>query len=492
MKILTGLLAFVLAFQPIQALALNEPEGQGLQSASVKPESSSVGVQLFMWNWKSIAEECKTELGPAGYDWALVMPPQEHNVGPEWWQQYQPVSYKIESRLGTREDFASMVKSCQQSGVKIIADAVINHMFGFRTAQGWLGGNYTKYNIPDLYSSDDFHPQRREISDWNDVEQVQNHELLGLSDLATEKPNVRKAIAAYLNDLLSLGVYGFRIDAARHIPATDLKEIKALLSTDAYFLNEVAAKSNPEISDYFPVGDVWEFDWVDMMQNTFGFSSRADSLPTLIKGGTLLPSQNVVTMVSNHDTERDGSALNYKNASRFALANIFTMATSYGKPMVYSGYAFDNFDLSPKLDKSGAVVKATCPKTSALPRASYANRSFVCQHRWKSIESMIAWRDAVGTSPETELRSSKGILSIGRGGLGHVAINSTNKTKALKIKTKMPAGKYCDLISGGRNSNIFPRKCLGATVDVDRAGVMSVSTKKLTAVAISIDSKRRF
>jgi alpha-amylase len=160
--------------------------------------------------------------------------------------------------------------------------------------------------------------------------------------------------------------------------------------------------------------------------------------------------------------------------------------------MVYSGYAFDNFDLSPRLDKSGALVKATCPKTSASPRASYANRSFVCQHRWKSIESMIAWRDSVGTSPETELRSSKGILSIGRGGLGHVAINSTNKTKALKIKTKMPAGKYCDLISGGRNANIFPRKCLGATVEVDRAGVMSVSTKKLTAVAISIDSQRRF
>ena len=29
----------------------------------------------------------------------------------EWWASYQPVSYELESRLGTREEFADMVRA---------------------------------------------------------------------------------------------------------------------------------------------------------------------------------------------------------------------------------------------------------------------------------------------------------------------------------------------------------------------------------------------
>ena len=41
-------------------------------------------------------------------------------------------------------------------------------------------------------------------------------------------------ISAYLNDLISIGVSGFRIDAAKHIPAEDLSEIFAKLSKPVY------------------------------------------------------------------------------------------------------------------------------------------------------------------------------------------------------------------------------------------------------------------
>ena len=72
MKKLSLVLALFLAFSPLPAKA-----------ATAQIDSSSVGVQLFMWNWKSVAKECTTELGPAGYDWVLVMPPQEHIDGPQ-------------------------------------------------------------------------------------------------------------------------------------------------------------------------------------------------------------------------------------------------------------------------------------------------------------------------------------------------------------------------------------------------------------------------
>ena len=63
-----------------------------------------VGVQMFLWNFNSIAQECE-HLGVAGIDWALVSPPQEHIPGEQWWVGYQAVSYQLESQLGTQSEF---------------------------------------------------------------------------------------------------------------------------------------------------------------------------------------------------------------------------------------------------------------------------------------------------------------------------------------------------------------------------------------------------
>jgi alpha-amylase len=102
-------------------------------------------VHLFEWHWDDVAEECETWLGPKGkrcrsrrandllifaqgFEAVQVSPAMEHITGPAWWTRYQPVSYKIESRSGNRDQFKSMVKRCAKAGVKIYADAVINHM----------------------------------------------------------------------------------------------------------------------------------------------------------------------------------------------------------------------------------------------------------------------------------------------------------------------------------------------------------------------------
>ena len=40
------------------------------------------------------------------------------------------MSYLLESRSGTREEFVDMVQRCRAQGVNIYVDAVINHMTG--------------------------------------------------------------------------------------------------------------------------------------------------------------------------------------------------------------------------------------------------------------------------------------------------------------------------------------------------------------------------
>ncbi len=185
-----------------------------------------VGVQMFQWTWDALGAECTDTLGPAGYGWVLTSPPQEHVLGSAWWTAYQPVSYLVESRLGTREEFAAMVTACHEAGVEVVADAVLNHMTGKdEPGTGWAGSSYSHYEYPGIWSDEvgDFHhcgvPPADDIASYQDAYQVQSCELVNLADLATGHPEVQERLAAYLGDLLSLGVDGFRLDAAKHIPA---------------------------------------------------------------------------------------------------------------------------------------------------------------------------------------------------------------------------------------------------------------------------------
>lgn len=49
-----------------------------------------------------------------------VSPPQEHPVSlyNSWTERYQPVSYDLESRSGTKAQFVDMVRQCNEVGVR--------------------------------------------------------------------------------------------------------------------------------------------------------------------------------------------------------------------------------------------------------------------------------------------------------------------------------------------------------------------------------------
>ena len=153
----------------------------------------TVMVHLFEWTWPDVALECERFLGPAGYVAVQVSPPQEHLVVEPypWWQRYQPVSYQLVSRSGTRAQFAEMVARCADAGVDVYVDAVINHMTGVGSGTGSAGTEFTHYVYPGLYQPDDFHhcglAPGDDIRNYQDPEQVRRCELLNLADLDTGK-----------------------------------------------------------------------------------------------------------------------------------------------------------------------------------------------------------------------------------------------------------------------------------------------------------------
>jgi glycosidase len=87
-----------------------------------------VGVQLMEWNWKDIGRECEEYLGPAGIDYVHVSPPADHVLGNRAYVKYQPASYSLNSRSGSRQDFYDMVAKCREHNVAIMVDYVANHL----------------------------------------------------------------------------------------------------------------------------------------------------------------------------------------------------------------------------------------------------------------------------------------------------------------------------------------------------------------------------
>jgi alpha-amylase len=444
--------------------------------------SKKVIADLFEWNWNSVASECRNFLGPRGYGYVQVSPPQEHVRGQQWWLAYQPVSYRIESRKGTRAQFQSMVNACHGAGVQVIVDAVVNHMTGQGDpGTGWAGSSYSHYDYPGSYQYQDFHHCGRnngdDIVNYNDRYEVQNCELVNLADLDTGSEYVRGKIAGYLNDLLSLGVDGLRLDASKHMPAGDIAAIKAKLSRSVYVVQEVIYGAGEPIQpgEYVGNGDVHEFRYGKDLGRIF----RHEKLAYLHNFGEpwgYLPTGKANVFVDNHDTQRQGGdVLTYRDNGIYALANAFMLGWPYGSPTVMSSYDFSGSDQGPPSDGSGATNNTTCFS------------GWRCEHRWQVIANMVAFHNAVdGTAVVNWYDDGDNHIAFGRGDKGYLTINDEDvAVSGRRYRSNLPAGRYCDVIHGDYTGN----SCTGAVITVDSGGWFQVNVAAHDAVALHTGAK---
>ncbi|MGG8407713.1 carbohydrate-binding module family 20 domain-containing protein [Streptomyces sp. 12297] len=452
---------------PISALALAALAAAGVQAApqaaAAPPGDKDVTAVLFEWKFASVAKACTDSLGPAGYGYVQVSPPQEHIQGSQWWTSYQPVSYKIAGRLGDRAAFKNMVDTCHAAGVKVVADAVINHMAaGDGTGTG--GSPYTKYNYPGIYSGSDLDDCRATISNYQDRANVQNCELVQLADLDTGEEYVRGRIAGYLNDLLSLGVDGFRVDAVKHMPAADLANIKSRLTNPSVYWKQEAIHGAGEAvspSEYLGTGDVQEFRYARDLKRVFQNENLA-YLKNFGEAWGHMPSGQSAVFVDNHDTERGGDTLTYKDGAAYTLASVFMLAWPYGSPDVHSGYEWTDKDAGPP--NAGTV------------NACYSD-GWKCQHAWREISSMVAFRNAARGQGVTNWWDDGGDrIAFGRGTKAYVAVNHEPAALTRTFQTSLAAGAYCDVQSG-------------TAVTVDSAGRFTATLGAHTALALHVNAR---
>lgn len=460
------------------------------------PEEA-VSVHLFEWTWEDIAQECETVLAPAGYRAVQISPPQEHVIAAEhdfpWWQRYQPVSYQLVSRSGDRAQLATMVQRCRAVGVEVYADAVINHMAAIDTALGSAGTKFTRYDYPGLYKPEDFNVCRQPITNYQDANQVTQCELVSLPDLDTASPYVQDQIADYLEDLTSLGITGFRIDAAKHIRSEDLaailQQVRDRVEPDPFIYQEVIDPGTEAIKkqEYYEIGDVIEFEYGRLLGEAFlnaGDRTLSDLFNFELEAG-LVPSDQAVIFIDNHDKQRGhgggGTYLTYHDGQLHTLAMVFMLAYPYGKPRIMSSYAFDNSEQGPPHEADGRT------RTVYEPDALGCGMEWVCEHRQPVVTAMVAFRAAAAAVPEVTDWWSNGRnqIAFGRGDRGFVIINREETALTHTFQTQLPPGDYCNVLYPTATAS----EVCGQVTTVDKDGQLQVTVEPMTAIALHHEAR---
>nr|A0A096XJN4.1 RecName: Full=Alpha-amylase; AltName: Full=1,4-alpha-D-glucan glucanohydrolase; AltName: Full=AmyHha; Flags: Precursor [Hypothenemus hampei]AHY03307.1 alpha-amylase [Hypothenemus hampei] len=453
-------------------------------------------VHLFGWKWGDIASECENWLRKKGFAGVQISPPSENPIvsGRPWWENYQPVSYDLKNRNGDEDSLSDMIKRCNNVGVRIYADLVVNHMatsIGQGTADhSYDPGSKSYPAVP--YSNENFHASCD--IDYNDAASIRNCELSGLKDLDQSQDYVRGKIVDYMNHLVSLGVAGFRVDAAKHMWPADLAAIFGSvndLNTDffpsgsrAYIYQEVIDTGSDPIDnkDYTGFGSVCEFKYGIQLATCFRGSNPLKYLENWGTGWGLLDGGNTLVFIDNHDTERSsGSYLNYKESRAYKAANAFMLAHPYdGITKIMSSYDFSDNDQSPPSDGDNIL-------SPGFKEDGTCTNGWICQHRWSPIFNMVEFRSVVSGIELTNWWSGGDYqIAFSRGTKGTIAI-SINDSLDSDVPTGLPDGTYCDVISGSLSNG----SCTGKSITVSggKAHISIASDDREAAVAIHANAK---
>ncbi|GGP27316.1 carbohydrate-binding module family 20 domain-containing protein [Silvimonas amylolytica] len=466
-------------------------------SSSFNPAYTSV--QMFHWKWTDIAKECTDFLGPNGYGAVQISPPQASKIAGAWWDMFQPVNYgSLTSRMGNESDLQTMVSTCHAAGVRVYADIVVNQL-SQDSSSAYSATDGSSWNASTLtypqFSTNDFHSlcqiQSSDYGTPGNRNNVMFCRLNNLPDLATESTYVQGVIATYMKKLLSLGVDGFRIDAAKHQQPdalnTILNTVKSsypttLAGESLWVTQEVIPDGNVVRSDYFQNGTLNEFQFTYAIRDTFRNNNGLNlaSLPTVMGspgnwGGTwgFVQPANAVVFVDNWDTERSGTdslnASNYTGATndasgtkRFDLANIFMLAWPYASQVqVMSGYRFTTTDQD---------APTASPYDSSGNAQINVNWDFV--HRWGDIANMVKFRTATNGQGVSNWTTGNGNqIAFSRGAVGFVALNNDTNAWTQSFQTGLPAGTYCNVVHGLATST----GCASDSVTVDGNGYATIT-----------------
>jgi len=465
---------------------------------SIKPENNygledtvNDGKIIQAWNWsyKNATALMKT-VAEQGFTTLQISPPNEikmptkgvavcakpvDGIAPNgWWMFYQPAGFQLneseDNALGTKAEFIEMCQEAKKYGVKIIVDAVINHM-------GTDDDHVGVYDNPSTDPMDHVNPRAAEFepellaakafhspwvnmtykenywdgySDYEIEEDLTQHCTSGLPDLDTSTQLVQDTIYDYFVELIEAGADGFRFDAAKHIETkhdtyfpsdfwedTLQKLRKNYKDVECYAYGEILNKCGDgrPFSEYTELMDVTDSSsyWgiKDAICNN---GNSGNSIPYYPNSN--FTKENVIQWNESHDTYIDGGTSSLTVQQRNKI-----WAVTAARQTI-TGIYFARPD-----DRTGnnrAAIEKICEnillgdanKTSwTLPEVQAVNRFdnfFGDASEYNSVQSKVTL-----------------IERAGEGNYGATLVNLSGTTKSVSLNTYILAdGVYIDSVTG--------------------------------------------
>ncbi|MBW1295417.1 alpha-amylase family glycosyl hydrolase, partial [Aquimarina litoralis] len=177
------------------------------------PNSAEQGAMLHAhtWPFRGI-ENAIPDIAAAGFNSVQVSPVNKTKGSSPWWILYQPCDLNIGNIvLGSEADFRSLCQTAENHGVKIIVDAVLNHVGDNGTPNNWAD------ELDPALKRGEYYHWKGTINNYQNRWQLTQQDLLGLPDWNTQSHEVQQLHVNFLNKCINAGADGFRFDAAKHM-----------------------------------------------------------------------------------------------------------------------------------------------------------------------------------------------------------------------------------------------------------------------------------
>lgn len=408
-------------------------------------------LQCWNWSYKGIKANMQ-KIAEQGFSAVQTSPiqtiketTQNRQMSGSWWVYYQPSNFSIETNsqnaCGTKSEFKAMCDEAHKYGIKVIVDAVLNHLAN-------NGDNTLSPTIPDDI--------RNDSSCWHDIKtnswyasryDITQYCMGGLPDLNTSNTKIQNYAISFLKEAIDAGADGFRFDGAKHIETPVDSGCSSRFWPNVLGAATSYAQSSRGITPYY-YGEV--LDKVTGDSDTGVASKVLSSYTSMMSITTSSASNSIRNSVNSGDA-------NGAKRSDFYLDDGSQAA---GNKSVLWNESHDTYANGSSRGQSDTTLKKTwamvgsraqaCAMYLARP-SSYSNQI--------GTASVTAWGDAevkavnrfknyfVG---KTEYLSSEGSIAYNeRGTEGVVLVNCGGSSTSVSVTAhKMASGTYTDQITG--------------------------------------------
>ena len=417
-------------------------------------------LHAWSWNFPTMAQNMK-KIADAGFTMIQTSPVQQcfdpeggskklfDETGKEgfWYYYYQPIDWKIGNQiLGTRQQMKEMMDSAIKYDIRVIVDVLPNHTaFDIDAVSDDMvrvvGGRHK------LYHSQGLTP----VNDYNDRMQCTLWGSGALPDVNTENPDFQKYYMQFVNELLALGVRGFRYDTAKHIgvhsdpvdEASGVKEndfwdvatgrksvkgVKLALPYDSLFVyGEVLQDRNVPEAEYADYFGQTASGYGHVLREVLSKESAAET--DLSDWRHQSAPEYLTTWVESHDTYCNAHESAGLTDDQIRVGWAFLTARQNGVPLFFSrpmGSTRENYWGDNILGARG-------------------NDEFF----HPEVVAVNKFRTAMDGEKEDLKKCENGqVLLVNRGKKGAAVVNISRQANFVDLPTSLPAGTYTDEVYG--------------------------------------------